>query len=81
VLRVWGWQVPVALYVEPQGSMGAEEPSLPLRPTEVSRSTYDEIRQLLVRDGVAGTFDHYEGREMIELEAGRLRIVARREHA
>ncbi len=76
VLRVWGWQPPVALYVEPPGGIAGEaERTLP--PADVSPETYREIRQLLIRDGVVGTFDRRDGRETMELSG--LRIAARKE--
>lgn len=77
VLRVWGWQVPVAIYTEPLHTDGdtSREPALPPKPFEVSTDTYQEIRRLLLKDGVVGTFDVANGRETMELSG--VTLVAR----
>lgn len=73
VLRVWGWQVPVALYVEPLGH-GGEQPALASDLVTVSPETYREIRQLLIKRGTGGAFDRRDGREVLEL--GDVTLVA-----
>ena len=73
VLRVWGWQVPVALYVERYTD--APDPSLTPKSFEVSAETYQEMRRLLLQDGVVCMFDRENGRETMELSG--VTIVAR----
>lgn len=73
VLRVHGWQVPVALYVERYTD--EPDPTLTPKPFEVSAETYQEIRRLLLQDGVVGMFDRENGRETMELSG--VTIVAR----
>jgi len=74
VLRVHGWQVPVALYVE-RFVEGEPIPTLAPRPLEVSHETYQEIRRLLIADGNRGTFVRHDGREAIDLSD--ITVVAR----
>lgn len=69
VLRVHGWQVPVALYVEarhPHAEPDAQ-PVLAPKPITVSSATYNEVRRLLIADGNAGTFERRDGQEAIDL--------------